>query len=114
MQNISFLLTTEQIRQRTKTVTRRLGWAGLKPGTKLQGVVKVQGIRKGERVQRLAVIEVLAVRRERVDAITAADVAREGFPDMTPAEFVAMFCRHMNVKPDSLVTRIEFRYPPAT
>jgi hypothetical protein len=38
MRNISFQLTQPQILARTKTVTRRLNWTGLKAGTLLQGV----------------------------------------------------------------------------
>lgn len=30
--NMSFSMTTEAVRNRTKTVTRRLGWEFLKPG----------------------------------------------------------------------------------
>jgi hypothetical protein len=53
----------------------------------------------------------MSVRREPLDAITAADVAAEGFPQMTPAEFVAFFCRtHRSCGPGTEVTRIEWRY----
>lgn len=111
MKSISCAITTRQIRGRTKTVTRRLGWLDLKPGTLLRAVVKCMGLRKGERVQPLALLYVVSVRRERLDTITPDDVDAEGFPDMTPAEFVAMFCRsHKGCRPDSTVTRIEFRY----
>lgn len=35
----------------------------------------------------------------------------EGFPEMTLAEFVAFFCStHRGCRPDSLVTRIQWRY----
>ena len=44
MRNISFSMTTEQVRRREKTVTRRLGWSDLKPGTILQAVEKAQGL----------------------------------------------------------------------
>jgi hypothetical protein len=46
-----------------------------------------------------------------LDAITAADVATEGFPDWTPAEFVSFFCRtHRGCGLSTEVTRIEWRY----
>jgi hypothetical protein len=55
--------------------------------------------------------EVVSVRREPLDAITAADVATEGFPDWTPAEFVSFFCRtHRGCGLSTEVTRIEWRY----
>ncbi len=47
---MSFRLTAEQMRARTKTVTRRLGWSSLKPGDIVQPVEKAQGLRKGEKV----------------------------------------------------------------
>lgn len=109
--NMSFAKTTDQVRRQTKTVTRRLGWLKAKPGDVRQPIVKGQGLKKGERVEVIGgPIEFVDVRRERVDAITQDDVRREGF-DMTPAEFVAMFCE-MNkpCEPHWLVTRIEYRY----
>lgn len=114
MRNISFALTTEQIRARTKTVTRRLGWAFLKPGTLLQPVVKGMGLRKGERVEKIGgPIRVLNVRREPLNAIGTKydlDVVREGFPLMTADEFVAFFAKHNGGAPDQMVTRIGFEY----
>jgi hypothetical protein len=47
MRLISFALTTGQIRNRTTTVTRRLWWKNLKPGTLLQPVEKAPGLKKG-------------------------------------------------------------------
>lgn len=58
----------------------------------------------------LATIRLVAVSRERLDAITPDDVAREGFPGKSPAEFVEMFCKHMKTRPDRVVTRLEFTY----
>jgi hypothetical protein len=110
MRNISFALTKPQILARTKTQTRRLRWLHAKPGMPLQGCEKCQGLKPGEQLAKLAVIRVVAVRRERLDAITQADVIAEGFPDMTPAEFVAMFTGHMRCEPGAVVTVIEFEY----
>lgn len=110
MRNISFALTEPQILAGTKTVTRRTGWATLAPGTLLMGVRKGMGLKKGETVHRLRPIRVVSVRREALGAIDQADVIAEGFPEMTPAEFVAMFCAHNNCGPETVVTRIEFEY----
>jgi hypothetical protein len=117
VRNISFMLTTEQIRARTKTVTRRMGWKHAKAGDLLQGIVKGQGLKKGEKIEHLAVIRIKKVRRERLDEMLnhtgwgAIECIAEGFPDMTPAEFVAFFCRgHKGCRPSSHVTRIEFEY----
>ena len=109
MRNMSFALTTRQYRDGSKTVTRRLGWAFLKPGDAVMGVVKSMGLRKGEGVQRLGPMVVVSNRPERLDAMTEGEPTLEGFPEMTPAEFVEMFCRHMKVHPLQAVNRIEFR-----
>ena len=110
MRNMSFMLTERQLRDGTKDVTRRLGWRRLRPGDRVRAVRKAMGLRKGEHVQPLGVIEIFSVRRERLDAITADECRREGFPELTPAEFVEFFCRHMGCEPDTVVNRIEFRY----
>jgi hypothetical protein len=113
MRNISFSLTTEQIRNRTKTVARRLKWETLKPGTLLQACEKCMGLRRGEKINRLAVIRVVSVKRERVDEIMdypIGETAKEGFPAYRPSEFALMFCNEMECKPWDMVTRIEFEY----
>lgn len=110
MRNMSFFLTEQQVIARTKTVTRRRGWLTLTPGDRLCAVRKSQGIRTGEGIVRLAVIEVVDIRRERLDAITPQDVVREGFPSGSVPWFVEMFCQHMITLPSTVVTRIEFEY----
>lgn len=110
MRNISFNLTTDQIRNRTKTVTRRLGWKNLKPGELLRACRKCQGLKKGEHPEVLATIRVLSVDQMFLNDIDALDVEREGFPGMTPEQFVKMFCRHMKSDSRGIVTRIEFQY----
>jgi hypothetical protein len=83
----------------------------LNVGDQLTLCRKVMGRRRGEPLVRIAAVEVKSVRREALDAITAADVVAEGFPKMTPAEFVTFFCRtHRGVTPAAVVTRIEWRY----
>lgn len=110
MRNMSFSLTTEQIRNRTKTVTRRRGWKFLKPGDLLNACVKCMGLKPGEQVEKLAVIRVVMVTHEELQVCTDSDAAREGFPQMTGAEFVEMFCRHMGGDRYQQVTRIEFEF----
>jgi len=115
MRLMSFALTTPQILNRTKTVTRRCGWTFLKPGDLLQAIEKGQGLKKGEHVRRLAVLRVVSVGRQPLSAIGNAyhvdDCRREGFPEMSPAEFIEMFCRsHKGCSPTTIVTRIEFSY----
>jgi hypothetical protein len=108
--NISFSMTEPQFLDGSKDVTRRMGWLRLQPGDLLNACRKCMGLKPGEKIVRLGTVIVLSARRERLDAITPDDVRREGFPNMTPAEFVAFFCKgHAGCKPDSIVTRIEFR-----
>jgi hypothetical protein len=112
---ISFALTEPQLLDGSKTVTRRqVGsprsvWRRLKPGDRLRAVDKAMGLKPGQHPRELAVIEVVSVRLERLDAIEPDDCAREGFPEMVPAEFVAFFRQHMGCPADQLVARIEFR-----
>lgn len=112
MRNISFAKTTHQIRCRTKSVTRRLSWLDLKPGELLRAVVQAMGIPKGQSIEPLDIIRVISVRREPLDAIDQADVIAEGFPEMTPDEFVGFFCEEIGSEPQTTVTRIEFRFLP--
>lgn len=114
--NISFTLTTQQFRDRTKTVTRRMGWSKLGPGVELMGCVKCMGMKPGEAVERLGLIRVTSVRRERLDLMYAnpdygkEEVVKEGFPKLTSLEFITMFCNSMRCIPSDYVTRIEFEY----
>jgi hypothetical protein len=107
--NMSFSLTTQQIRDRTKTVTRRKGWSFLRPGDRVNACRKCMGLKPGERIERLALLEVVSVRAEPLHAIDDEDVEREGF--IMPAhEFVEMFCEHMGGDRYQIVNRIEFKY----
>lgn len=113
--NISFALTIPQFKARTKTVTRRMGWEDLQPGTILMSVEKAQGIKKGK-LKRLGLIKVVDVRREPLARLNelgygSLEFAREGFPGENAGWFIGMFCRsHKGCTPDSEVTRIEYEY----
>lgn len=110
--NMSFSMTTEAVRNRTKTVTRRLGWDFLRPGDVVCAVEKGMGLKKGEKVKRLGLIRVVSVQREPVWAIEdyADDCKREGFPQLTAYDFVEMFCRANRCHEDDHCSRIEFEY----
>ena len=106
MRQMSFSKTIPQMRDRTKTVTRRVGtWNDLQPGTRLMAVEKAQGLAKGEKVRRIGAIEVTHVRREMLFEVTMADIAREGFPDMGRQEFYQLFDSDDG---DLVVNRIQF------
>lgn len=119
--NMSFALTTEQFRARTKTVTRRAGWLHAKAGDIVCGVLKSQGLKPGEKIERLGSIRLTDVRREALCRLTEdhdygfAETEREGFPNghtlHWPSEFVDFFCRsHKGCTPASIITRIEYEY----
>lgn len=117
MRLMSFALTTNQIRRRQKTVTRRIGWRFARPHDRVQAVVQAMGLKKGQRVERLCVIELAIVSRERLrrlidePAYGRRECVREGFPHLTPEQFVEFFCAsHAGCTPDTEVTRLEFRY----
>ena len=109
--NMSFAMTTDQVRNKTKTVTRRFGWLFLKPGDVVQPVEKAMGLRRGEQIKKIGgLIRVVSVRSEPLNAITQEDVVKEGFPDWTPAQFIQMLVDHYKVDPTESVNRIEFKY----
>ena len=114
MRLMSFSMSTEQVRRREKTVTRRFGWWDLEPGTLLQPVEKAQGLRKGEHVVKIGgPIRVVSTTAEFVFTIKEygkAELAREGFPDMTAEEFIAMLCQANRRAYVDTVNRIEFEY----
>lgn len=112
---MSFSMTTDQLRDRSKRVTRRVGWLRLLPGTQLLAVEKGMGLKKGEKVRPIRTIQVVSVRREPLGALIAglagygeAEMVLEGFPGLDPAEFVRRFVAR-GVAVTDLVTRIEFK-----
>lgn len=116
---MSCALTANQVVDRTKTVTRRLGWWRtarghriLKQGDRLWLCRKVMGRKPGEPLDRLALVEVFDVRREPLWQIELhdGDVAAEGFPGKSTEWFIRFFCNEMNCRRDTMVTRIEWRY----
>lgn len=109
MRNMSFMLTTNQMYARKKDVTRRVGWTFLKPNDIVMAVEKGMGLKKGEKVKHIYPIRILDVRKEPLKFITAADVVREGFPELSIQGFITMFMKsHKRCTVDTLVTRIEF------
>ena len=117
MRNMSFSLTTEAAKKGTdyKDVTRRVGWAFLKPGEHFGMVEKGMGLKKGEKVKKFGEGECVSNTSERVDAIISMpfraikkETARESFGHLSEVEFVYMFCKHMGVNPSTIIHRIEY------
>lgn len=109
--NMSFMLTTTQMRARTKTVTRRMGWWNVKPGEVINACVQCQGLRKGQKVKVITQIRVVNARGEALEAITPEDCVKEGFPELSPRQFMSLFITtHKGERPETIVNRIEFEY----
>lgn len=109
---MSFFLTQQQMRDEAKDVTRRTGWWFLEPGDIVNAMEKCQGLKKGEKQVLIYPIQILSTRREPLFCITQSECVREGFPNLTPYEFVEMFCRANRAKgciPTTSVNRIEFK-----
>jgi hypothetical protein len=123
---MSVSMTKDAVIARTKTVTRRKGWAWLQPGTRLTLVEKAMGLKKGETVVRLAEVEVVSVRREQLQDLFGVyaldgcprgesypydEMVREGFPGLDPLEFIrTYFVAAQGMVLVDEVTRIEWRY----
>lgn len=124
MRNMSFAFTTEQIRNQTKTVTRRLGWKFLEEGDLVQPVVKGMGLKRGEKIQKIGPpIRIRTVTWEPLSMVTDNECVLEGFPGMDRLTFIHMFSRHSGAYKkhtsgllrriadiDRIITRIDFEY----
>lgn len=109
--NMSFAMTTEQVRKKEKTVTRRFGWWFLKPGDVVQPVEKAMGIKKGEKIRKIgSLVRIVSVKAEPLSAIDKDDCIREGFPHFEPADFTDMIQDHYGCDLYDIVNRIEFEY----
>lgn len=113
--NMSFALTPRQYQEGSKSVTRRDGWRHIKIGGVYNGVNKVMGFKKGEKPIVYGQHKILSARWEPLRRMIdepeygAVEVVLEGFPEMTPLEFVDFYCRHSSKRtPDMPVHRIEF------
>lgn len=114
--NMSFFMTSAQYRAGTKTVTRRLGWRSIKIGVVHKAVLKGQGLKRGEKIEVLGQFIPVSSRWEPLQRLLdepqygAEEMVREGFPGMSPAQFVSMLCKHYKCTPEKEFNRIEFVY----
>jgi len=115
--NISFMMTKAQVRDRSKTVTRRFGWWDAKPGLVLQAVEQAQGIQKGCMV-RLGLIRVVTAIPEPLRALIedpmygAEECRKEGYPFgiRNGWEFAERLAKESKRSLDDPCMRIEFEY----
>lgn len=114
MRRMSFSATTEQMRDQTKTVTRRRvdTWKNLQPGDRLLAVEKAMGLPKGAKQVSIGVIEIVGVSEEHLGNAMGrpGEARKEGFPHLSESEFCAFFRHNYGVALSELVRRIEFRH----
>lgn len=120
--NMSCQITVNQVIAKIKTVTRRLGWEHAQVGDLIQLVEKGMGLRKGEKVRKLALVRLVSVRREKLGRLAVKpygtiETTLEGYPPGTdkhdPIRFIEMFCEANRAKgctPATIVTRLEWIY----
>lgn len=117
--NMAFTMTIEPMYQHLKTCTSRNGWLRAYVGQEVMAIEKGQGIPRGGHVVKIGLIRFLLVRFEPLRRMIDEPeygrwkVVAEGFPLMTPAEFVEMYCRANKCDPERIITHIEFEplYP---
>ena len=113
---MSCALSVDAVLERRKTVTRRwaASWDYLKPGDRLILVEKAQGIPRGGKQRVLAEVEIVSNRLEPLRVVEfESELEAEGFPHLTGAEFVAMWCKthgYNRTNRDTIVRRIEWVY----
>jgi hypothetical protein len=108
---MSVALTVPQVRDRSKTVTRRDGWLMLKSGDIVTLCEKTRGRKPGDPLVRITDVTIVSVRREPLSAITEADVTAEGFPGWSTGQFIGFFTQsHPGCGPQAQVTRIQWAY----
>lgn len=98
MPRMSCSMTTPQVEDRSKTVTRRATttWRKLKVGDRVTLIEKGMGLKRGEKQRVLAEVEIVSVRIEPLGKIAdPGELSAEGFPDATPAWFRSFWaCAH--------------------
>lgn len=117
MRRMAFSATIPQMRDRTKTVTRRAETTWEKhadPGDKLLAIEQGMGLPKGQKQVILHPILIVANRLENfVQGLTTEEVALEGFPGKSPDWFFENVWRPMHgslPSPKAVVRRIEFAH----
>ncbi len=114
--NMSFSMTTPQFIAYEKDVTRRFAWWDAKAGDVYMGVEKAMGLKKGEKIKQLGLIEVVAADREPLRALTnepygSEELRREGYPFgcTSGLDFALTLAKKSGKTLDDECMRIEFK-----
>lgn len=118
MPRMSVALTLDQVRARTKTVTRRHvdTWSNLQSGDRLTLIEKGMGLPKGAHQVVVCEVEIVSVRVEQLCRLYtepeygAVELAAEGFPDADPVTWVAWWAKSHHTDIYDHCRRIEWRY----
>lgn len=113
-------MTIAQVRDGSKTVTRRApdSWVKLMVGDRVTLIEKGMGLKKGEKQVPIRDVEITSLRNEPLGKVGWGDeLAREGFPEMSADEFMAMWCKShkqaavpASARPKVRCLRIEWKY----
>ena len=88
----------------------------MKVGDILNACEKCQGLKKGEKINKLCQIRVVSTKKEKLYVLYhdkkygEQECINEGFPGKKGAWFAAMFAIHNKCDVDETVNRIEFVY----
>jgi len=90
MRNMSFILTTPQMYNKTKTQTSRIGWEFLKPGDVVMACEQCQGLKNGKKIVKIGPIKI--IKNESVKVLvkyySEQNITAEGFSGMQPIDFI--------------------------
>jgi len=110
--NMSFSMTTEQVRNGTRPSPA--AWAGATPTRRTAvGGREGAGLRKGEKIKRIRMIRVVSIEAEPLEDLYEYPDARRrwparGFRAWSPGSFLHLFCEYNGVTLNGWVNRIEF------
>lgn len=90
---MSCSITIAQVRDRSKTVTRRHEdtWVDLAAGDELILIEKGMGLPRGAKQVVIGRVRVTSVRLEPLGEVTAAEITAEGFDGWAIEQFIAMW-----------------------
>ena len=103
----------------TDVTRRRIPVRARKVGQHIRAVEKMQGLKKGDHQVVWGEIRIVSLEHEPLGDIitrpyrnsTLSECTREGFPELTPEEFVAMVIGHYgrkNMDEDTMIERVQY------
>lgn len=106
---LDFPYTKKYIKNRVQTVTHRVECPDIQPGDLFIACEKFED-NEPCNILRHHQLRVVNKREEKLCNISQEDIYKEGFPNVTIAEYLDLFKRRYKCKDEQVVTRIEFKY----